>query len=1285
MSRKKVTASRGNAWLKKSVLATLAGVLVGGGALPALGVQKAHAGAEKVIQVVAGTGTPGHTRASKAALSQLNAPKDIDLIEMQGASGLHMLLFNNTGDQEAWMAIGNGLAIYPSMSGKDYTPIRLKNGDQNVSLQNVAVSKGSNSSSSLGNNLIYFTGSSTGDPYPTVFALANDQPSSPDASGTVEYQITQALSSDQVRNPAGLATDAIGNVYALDEWDNMASGYRITPSSTGNTPPTVTEATYLSAKGLSVDLPIEDIAMWNKDYYILDGIGKIYAVDSTDGEVETLPVNSLKDPTALSVAQNGDIYVADTGNNRVVRLDADESYHMDRVAGLASGEAGMGAEGGYPLETALNAPEGVAVATDGTVYISDTGNHRVLQIATPQAAPTLVTGQAANGAVNLSWSEVPDTLYYEVYRYAGPNAPSDPSQWEFAGQTSFSGQPGAASFTATGLNNDQPYVFAVKAKGIRSTSAFAVSEIVTPVGETKYTYEQQQIDGVVWNLVKSAADLDHMRDDKTLNYKLTTDISKAALDAYLTETKESVYWRPIGGKEGFTGQFDGGGHSIEGLTVREEAGGLFSYLYKAKVENLRLTALDIVNYENTGGLSGTAYYSNISKVSAAGKIQGSGSVGGLVGDLQNTTIRQSFFDGSVSGSGKVGGLIGRAAFDSEYGASKIQNNYVWGKVSPLIYTRMNTNTFTTSNTDRDRFGGFVGTVAAFGFEGSTNASAIFENNYTSVELDGTIGDTSWMETFAFGGSNEGVPSVSNYWNTKSNTGKANDLIQAKPLEDTQMKERANFIDWDFEKIWMMDPVSGYPILGTVKEEPTTPPVTEPTTPTVPTIPSTPSTGSGEPSTPIVTAPTPSNTTTINVNVQNDKTTNGSVVSTLAITRTKGTDGTTKDALQLTPAKAAEIINLLKTSGSKTAAIVLPDTNDEVSQWDLTVPNAASKVLTAEGVELVILNPNVRITVPASSLTNLTDDLYFRLIPVKSTSTSAEIQARALATPEIVATANGGNITVLGRPMTIETNLQSRPVTLTLPLPAGSTFTAAQQRKLGVYIEHSDGTKQLVPGKVVTGEDGKPGLELTVNHFSTFTIVNVSSWGGTLNAAPYILGYQDGSFKPEQDITRAELAAIVGRITGMTTGTAAFSDVKNGSWASTVAGPAAASGIMTGYSDGTFKPNASITRAELAAALAKLLPQSGLNTSAAAAGFRDLAAGHWATEAAAQLQAAGVITGYADGSFKPEQAITRAEAVMMINRLIALDASTTQPGAGEWTDVASAHWAHDAILAASMKR
>ncbi|MDO3413408.1 hypothetical protein QWJ34_26905, partial [Saccharibacillus sp. CPCC 101409] len=295
------------------------------------------------------------------------------------------------------------------------------------------------------------------------------------------------------------------------------------------------------------------------------------------------------------------------------------------------------------------------------------------------------------------------------------------------------------------------------------------------------------------------------------------------------------------------------------------------------------------------------------------------------------------------------------------------------------------------------------------------------------------------------------------------------------------------------------PITNPPISEPPVSEPPTPVKPNPT-PVTPT-PSTPSTGGT--STPVTTAPAaapaPSTQTSIvKVNVQNGAVAKGAVVSTLDITRTKSADGKTKDALQLTAAKAKEVIEQLKAAGSKTAAIVLPDPSDEVSEWNLTVPTAASAALKQEGIALVIQNPNVRIDVPTSSLDGVSDDLYFHLVPVKSTSTGAEIQQRALSNPAIVSTANGSDITVLGRPMTIETNLQSRPVTLTLPLPAG-TYTAADMQQLGIYIEHSDGTKELVRGTASQLEDGKAGIQFTVNHFSTFTVVKVGGWANTLKA------------------------------------------------------------------------------------------------------------------------------------------------------------------------------------------
>ncbi|WP_179218644.1 S-layer homology domain-containing protein [Saccharibacillus sp. O23] len=947
-------------------------------------------------------------------------------------------------------------------------------------------------------------------------------------------------------------------------------------------------------------------------------------------KVQTLAENG----TDLSdvAYDNGYIYAADKGLGRIVKVALDNPQNYEVVV------------------TGLDDPESIAFDNrNHLLYIADTENHQVKMYNDNSKEVTVVAGTGI-------------------------------------GSQEYDGVPAVqASLT-------EPMSVAVdKLNGTVYVADLGRIQKLT----NQFFYKQtRDDDGKVWNLVENAEGLDRMRDDLEANYRLDKNISASELQSYLNSqhqierTPSEASWTPIGENDEtrFEGRFDGGGHTIEGLQVlpydaSNNIGGLFGYVYGADIRNVRLTGVNYSVFESAGGLATSVRNSTIEKVSVEGTVRGYGqNVGGFAGELIDTSVKESYFNGKVEGRNQLGGFAGMVIIYDPSNVRTIENSYAWSEITDRSYdNRLRRSSIV---------GGFVGYVSYEGLDnGSTNSliPTIFKNTYASTEFKTNAPALDVSSDIITGWPFEGIitegqppyKGISSYWDSTFPT--REESYVASKLTTEQMKKQDSFVGWDFNNVWTLQTNdakrAGYPTLKAF--------AAAPTTPTTPTTPSNPSTGGGT-STPVVNTPAPTNTTTINVNVQNNTATNGAVVASLAITRTKGTDGTVKDQLQLTPTKAKEIIDLLKTSGSKTAAIVLPDTNDEVSEWNVGVPKDASSVLTGEGVELVILNPNVRISVPASSLNGLTDDLYFRLIPVKSTATSTEIQQRALGNAEIVKTANGGDITVVGRPMTIETNLQSRPVTLTLPLPANSTFTAAQQQKLGVYIEHSDGTKQLVRGKVVTLEDGKLGLEISVNHFSTFTIVNVSKWGGTLNAAPYIMGYADGSFKPAQDITRAELAAIVSRITGVTEGTASFSDVKNGSWASTVVGPAAASGIMTGYSDGTFKPNASITRGELAAALAKLLPQSGLSKATSAAGFGDLS-GHWAASAAAELQAAGVVTGYADGSFKPEQAVTRAEAVTMINRLIGLDASMTVPGASEWSDVASGYWAHDAIRAASMAR
>ena len=137
--------------------------------------------------------------------------------------------------------------------------------------------------------------------------------------------------------------------------------------------------------------------------------------------------------------------------------------------------------------------------------------------------------------------------------------------------------------------------------------------------------------------------------------------------------------------------------------------------------------------------------------------------------------------------------------------------------------------------------------------------------------------------------------------------------------------------------------------------------------------------------------------------------------------------------------------------------MIPDAKDEVSQWDVKLARESAKLFTEQGIELVISNPNVKVTIPATSMNDRTDDVYFRLVPVKKQETRQAIEQRLLANETITQLAGTKDIQVLGRPMTIETNLQSRPVTLVLPVDS-KQLAGVNPADLGVYIEHSNGTK-----------------------------------------------------------------------------------------------------------------------------------------------------------------------------------------------------------------------------------
>ena len=151
---------------------------------------------------------------------------------------------------------------------------------------------------------------------------------------------------------------------------------------------------------------------------------------------------------------------------------------------------------------------------------------------------------------------------------------------------------------------------------------------------------------------------------------------------------------------------------------------------------------------------------------------------------------------------------------------------------------------------------------------------------------------------------------------------------------------------------------------------------------------------------------------------------------------------------------------------------------------------------------------------------------------------------------------------------------------------------------------------------------------------------------------YVVGYPDGMVYPQKNITRAEVATIFFRLLEDETREAnmtksnGYNDMKDGAWYTCAVSTLSKMGIIKGYEDGSFKPDASISRAEFAAIAARFDPD-GDKTPAT---FSDVSS-HWAKDEISIAANHGWIKGYEDGSFKPDQKITRAETMTLVNRVL----------------------------------
>lgn len=210
-------------------------------------------------------------------------------------------------------------------------------------------------------------------------------------------------------------------------------------------------------------------------------------------------------------------------------------------------------------------------------------------------------------------------------------------------------------------------------------------------------------------------------------------------------------------------------------------------------------------------------------------------------------------------------------------------------------------------------------------------------------------------------------------------------------------------------------------------------------------------------------------------------------------------------------------------------------------------------------------------------------------------------------------------------------------------------------KINVVLDADSNTYQVESWQFTAGNWESPAALNIVNTYRTYHPSTPSK--PTLNTGDhyaYVMGYPDGTVRPNGSITRAEVSTILFRLLSdktrdeYFTTESSFTDVKAGAWYNNSIATLEKAGVIVDTAKGgAFRPNEAITRAELAAMLAQFSdakPVKGVK-------FSDVSAGHWAYEAIAIAAKMGWIEGYPDGTFRPDATITRAEMMTLVNRAL----------------------------------
>lgn len=402
---------------------------------------------------------------------------------------------------------------------------------------------------------------------------------------------------------------------------------------------------------------------------------------------------------------------------------------------------------------------------------------------------------------------------------------------------------------------------------------------------------------------------------------------------------------------------------------------------------------------------------------------------------------------------------------------------------------------------------------------------------------------------------------------------------------------------------------------------------------------------------------------------------GVVIPTTAV---QTTDENGKPAMKVTldAATIAKALSSLQQQGNEAKQLIVEvSASQPVAIVTLSAQDLAGIAEAVDGAVLTIRSGDVSYSLPADlfDFAALADELGVEAADLQLTVTLEKKTGEEAEAIADEAEAQGG--TLIGDAYDFSITVQAGDRTVELDSFGNryvdrsiSLSDETPEQATAVVIDPETGEMSYVPARFQRGDETTTvtikrtgNSTYAVGAFDkTFTDTN-SHWARAdieqLASKLLVKGVTDSEFAPDRDITRAEFAALLVRALGLAPrdGGVSFSDVSAIDWFASAAATAAAAGLIEGYEDGTFRPNQAISRQELAVLAARAFSFASAEQAGGAASalksFADAdAISDWARDAAALAVGEGLMNGVSDSSFAPQEQSSRAQAAVMLKRL-----------------------------------